>query len=136
MMSSFKNVIGHEQIIQHMSTALKNKKISHAYIFEGPNGSGKNLLSKAFAKALECEAGYGDSCNMCRSCHQMDTGNQPDVKWLIHDKPATISVDDVRSQINADIAIKPYSSKYKIYIVDEAEKMNEQAQNALLKTIE
>ncbi len=136
MMSSFKNVIGHEQIIRHMSAALKNKKISHAYIFEGPNGSGKNLLAKAFAKALECEAGYGDSCDMCRSCHQMDTGNQPDVKWLIHEKPATISVDDVRTQINADMAIKPYSSRYKIYIVDEAEKMNEQAQNALLKTIE
>ena len=136
MMSSFKNVIGHEQIIQHMSTALKNKKITHAYIFEGPNGSGKNLLAKAFAKALECEAGYGDSCDMCRSCHQMETGNQPDVKWLIHEKPATISVEDVRTQINADMAIKPYSSKYKIYIVDEAEKMNEQAQNALLKTIE
>ena len=136
MMSSFKNVIGHEQIIQHMSTALKNKKITHAYIFEGPNGSGKNLLAKAFAKALEGEAGYGDSCDMCRSCHQMETGNQPDVKWLIHEKPATISVEDVRTQINADMAIKPYSSKYKIYIVDEAEKMNEQAQNALLKTIE
>ncbi len=135
-MSNFKNIIGHEQIIQHMSTALKNKKISHAYIFEGPNGSGKNMLARAFAKALECEAGYGDSCDMCRSCHQMDTGNQPDVKWLTHEKPATISVDDVRTQINGDMAIKPYSSKYKIYIVDEAEKMNEQAQNALLKTIE
>ena len=135
-MSNFKNIIGHEQIIQHMSTALKNKKISHAYIFEGPNGSGKNMLARAFAKALECEAGYGDACDMCRSCHQMDTGNQPDVKWLVHEKPATISVDDVRTQINGDMAIKPYSSKYKIYIVDEAEKMNEQAQNALLKTIE
>lgn len=135
-MSNFKNIIGHEQIIQHMSSALKSKKISHAYIFEGPNGSGKNMLAAAFAKALECEAGYGDSCGMCRSCHQMETGNQPDVKWLSHEKPMTISVDDVRQQINADMVIKPYSSKYKIYIVDEAEKMNEQAQNALLKTIE
>ena len=73
---------------------------------------------------------------MCRSCHQMDTGNQPDVKWVTHEKPATISVDDIRTQVNSDMAIKPYSSKYKVYIVDEAEKMNEQAQNALLKTIE
>ena len=135
-MSNFKNIIGHEQIIQHMSTALKNKKISHAYIFEGPNGSGKNMLARAFAKALECEAGYGDACDMCRSCHQMDTGNQPDVKWLVHEKPATISVDDVRTQINGDMAIKPYSSKYKIYIINESEKMTVQAQNALLKTIE
>ena len=119
-----------------MSTALKSKKISHAYIFEGPNDSGKNMLARAFAKALQCEAGYGDSCDMCRSCQQMESGNQPDVKWLTHEKPMTISVDDIRKQINADMAIKPYSSKYKIYIVDEAEKMNEQAQNALLKTIE
>ena len=135
-MSNFKNIIGHEQIIHHMSTALKSKKISHAYIFEGPNDSGKNMLARAFAKALQCEAGYGDSCDMCRSCHQMESGNQPDVKWLTHEKPMTIGVDDIRKQINADMAIKPYSSKYKIYIIDEAEKMNEQAQNALLKTIE
>lgn len=135
-MTNFKNIIGHEQMIHHMSTALKNKKISHAYIFEGPNGSGKNLLAKAFAKALQCEAGYGDSCDMCRSCHQMETGNQPDVLWVTHEKPATISVDEIRHQLVSDMAIKPYSSKYKIYIIDEAEKMNESAQNALLKTIE
>jgi DNA polymerase-3 subunit delta' len=135
-MLNFKSVVGHEQIIEHMSAALKNKKVSHAYIFEGPNGSGKNLLAKVFATALECEAGYGDACGMCRSCHQMDTGNQPDVRWITHEKTSAISVDDVRTQINADMAIKPYSSRYKIYIVDEAEKLNEQAQNALLKTIE
>lgn len=53
-----------------------------------------------------------------------------------HEKPNTISVDDIRTQVNNDIVIKPYSSRYKIYMIDEAEKMNEQAQNALLKTIE
>lgn len=62
--------------------------------------------------------------------------NQPDIIYLTHEKPATISVDDIRSQINSDIVIRPYNSDYKVYIVDEAEKMNEQAQNALLKTIE
>ena len=55
-MSNFKNIIGHEQIIQHMSTALKSKKISHAYIFEGPNDSGKNLLAKAFANQFPWDA--------------------------------------------------------------------------------
>lgn len=135
-MSDFRDIIGHEEIIQHMRTALRNKRISHAYIFEGPNGSGKNLLAKTYAKALECEAGYGDACGMCASCIRMDSGNQPDVKWVSHAKPASIGVDDVRDQINNDIQIKPYSSKYKIYIVDEAEKLTAQAQNALLKTIE
>ena len=94
------------------------------------------MLAKAFAKALVCEAGYGDSCNMCRACHQFDSGNHPDVKWITHEKANSIGVDEVREQINNDIVIKPYSSKYKVYIIDEAEKMTVQAQNALLKTIE
>lgn len=70
------------------------------------------------------------------SCKQALNKNQPDIIYLTHEKPNTISVADIREQINHDIEIKPYSSKYKVYIVDEAEKMNQQAQNALLKTIE
>ncbi len=135
-MATFKDVVGHEQIIAQLSSALKNKKISHAYIFNGADGTGKNMLAKAFAKALQCEAGYGDACDMCASCHQTDTGNQPDIKWVTHEKGKSIGVDDIRLQLNSDIAVKPYSSKYKIYIVDEAEKMTAGAQNALLKTIE
>ena len=135
-MTGFDEIIGHEQIIEHFRCALRNHQISHAYILNGENGSGKNMLARAFAKALECEAGYGDSCNMCRSCHQFDSGNHPDIKWLRHEKAASIGVDEVREQINKDIVIKPYSSQYKIYIIDEAEKMTVQAQNALLKTIE
>lgn len=135
-MTGFGDIIGHEQIIEHFKSALKNHQVSHAYILNGENGSGKSMLAKAFAKALVCEAGYGDSCNMCRACHQFDSGNHPDVKWVTHEKANSIGVDDVRGQINNDIVIKPYSSKYKVYIIDEAEKMTVQAQNALLKTIE
>lgn len=135
-MASFKDVIGHEQIIAHLSNSLKNNKVSHAYIFSGEDGTGKNMLAKLFAKALQCEAGYGDSCGMCHSCKQVDSGNQPDIRFVTHEKPASIGVDDIRLQVNNDVAIKPYSSKYKIYIIDEAEKMTPQAQNALLKTIE
>ena len=135
-MTGFGDIIGHEQIIEHFKSALKDHQVSHAYILNGENGSGKSMLAKAFAKALVCEAGYGDSCNMCRACHQFDSGNHPDVKWVTHEKANSIGVDDVREQINNDIVIKPYSSKYKVYIIDEAEKMTVQAQNALLKTIE
>ncbi len=135
-MANFKDVIGHEQVIAHLSSSLKNKKVSHAYIFNGEDGCGKNLLAKLFAKALQCEAGYGDSCELCRSCKQVESGNQPDIRWVTHEKPGSIGVDEIREQVNNDIEIKPYSSKYKIYIIDEAEKMTPQAQNALLKTIE
>ena len=135
-MSNFKSIIGHEQIIDHLSTALKNNKISHAYIINGDNGTGKHILAEAFAKALQCETGDGDSCGMCHSCLQAESKNHPDIIEVTHEKSGSIGVDDVRSQINNDIIIKPYSSKYKIYIVDEAEKLTPQAQNALLKTIE
>ena len=133
-MNNFKDIIGHEQIIEHLSTALKNNKISHAYIINGDNGTGKHILARAFAKALQCEAGYGDSCDMCHSCLQAESGNHPDIIEVIHEKTGSIGVDDVRNQINNDIMIKPYSSKYKIYIVDEAEKLTPQAQNCLLYT--
>ena len=72
----------------------------------------------------------------CKSCRQAIDRNQPDIIYVSHEKPNNISVDEIRAQLNNDIAIKPYSSRYKIYIIDEAEKMNQQAQNALLKTIE
>ena len=72
----------------------------------------------------------------CHSCVQAQSGNHPDIIHLMHEKPNSISVDDVRTQIVNDVLIKPYSGKYKIYIVPDAEKMTAAAQNALLKTIE
>lgn len=82
---------------------------------------------------------YGNQsvpCNRCRACRQALNGNHPDIIYVVHEKPNVISVDNIRQQVNGDIAIKPYSGNYKIYIIDEAEKMNVQAQNALLKTLE
>lgn len=135
-MAGFSDIIGHNQIIEHLKNAIRTGKISHAYILNGENSSGKMMLAEAFAMALQCEAGGDEPCMECRSCHQAMEHNQPDIIYVTHDKPNIISVDDIRHQLNNDIVIKPYSSKYKIYIVDEAEKMNVQAQNALLKTIE
>ena len=135
-MAGFRDIIGHNQIIEHLKNAIRMEKISHAYILNGENNSGKMMLAEAFAMALQCEAGGDEPCMECRSCRQAKEHNQPDIIYVTHDKPNIISVDDIRHQLNNDIVIKPYSSKYKIYIVDEAEKMNIQAQNALLKTIE
>ena len=135
-MAGFGDIIGHNQIVEHLKNAIRMEKISHAYILNGENMAGKMMLAEAFAMALQCEAGGDEPCMECRSCRQAMAHNQPDIIYVTHDKPNIISVDDIRSQLNNDIVIKPYSSKYKIYIVDEAEKMNVQAQNALLKTIE
>lgn len=135
-MAQFKDIVGHEQIIEHLKNSVKMEKVSHAYILDGPPKSGKMMLAEAFAMLLQCEHGGEEPCMECHSCRQASGRNQPDIVYVSHEKPNTISVDDIRTQLNQDIAIRPYSSKYKIYIVDEAEKMNQQAQNALLKTIE
>lgn len=135
-MAGFKDIIGHEQIISHLQNAITMDKVSHAYIFNGPDKSGKMMLAEAFATALQCEAGKSEPCMECHSCKQAVGHNQPDIIYVTHEKPNTISVDDIRTQLNNDIGVKPYSSPRKVYIIDEAEKMNPQAQNALLKTIE
>lgn len=136
-MLDFKHIVGHEQIIRHLREAIISGKVSHAYIFSGEDGAGKNLLADAFAMSLQCEdrKDPADACGKCRSCIQAASGNHPDIIRVTHEK-ASIGVDDVRIQINNDIQVKPYSSPYKIYIIDEAEKLTEAAQNALLKTIE
>ena len=135
-MSGFRDIVGQEQIKEHLQNALAGGKISHAYILNGEKSSGKEFIARVFAMALQCEQGGNDPCGECRSCKQALSGNQPDIIRVTHEKPGTISVDDIRLQLNHDVAIKPYSSKRKVYIVNEAEKMTPQAQNALLKTLE
>lgn len=135
-MAGFQDIIGQEQIKEHLQNALSTGKISHAYIINGEKSSGKEFIAKIFAMALQCEAGGVEPCNECRSCKQTLSKNQPDIIYVSHEKPNTISVDDVRGQVNNDVGIKPYSSKYKVYIINEAEKMTPQAQNAILKTLE
>lgn len=133
---TWEDVIGQKQLLNNLKNALKYNKISHAYLIQGEKLSGKRMIADIFARALQCECDMGRPCNQCRSCKQAINGNHPDIIYIEHEKPNVISVDNIRQQINGDIAIKPYSSPYKIYIMDEAEKMNVQAQNALLKTLE
>ena len=135
-MPGFFDVLGHEQTIAHMKSAIEANKVSHAYLLAGEKGSGKKMLAGIFARTLQCEAHGSEPCGKCHSCIQAESGNQPDIIYVTHEKPGSISVDDIRGQVNGDIQIKPYSSPYKIYIIDEAEKLTQQAQNALLKTIE
>lgn len=151
-------VLGQNHITKHFENAIKMGKISHAYIINGEEGTGKMQLAIEFAKALQCvennpefyadnnlqfdfgveeveKTVTGRACGECRSCKQTDSKNQPDIKYVTYEKSG-IGVDEIREQINNDIDIKPYSSRYKIYIVADSEKMTVQAQNALLKTIE
>lgn len=135
-MANFSDIIGHEDIVKHFKNSIELGKMSHAYILNGEKGSGKRTLAAVIAKSMQCESGEPDPCGTCKSCLQAESGNQPDIIWVDHEKPSVISVDEIRMQIVNDISLKPYSSKYKIYIVPDAQLMNPQAQNALLKTLE
>ncbi len=135
-MPGFKDIIGHEMIKEHFQKAIETNHVSHAYILTGEAGMGRKSLANAFAMTLLCEKGKDEPCMQCHACKQVLSNNHPDVIYVNHEKPNSIGVDDIRDQLNGTIMIRPYSSYYKIYIVDEAEKMTAQAQNALLKTIE
>ena len=132
----FSEIMGHEDIKEHLQMAIREDKPFHAYIFQGEVGCGKETMARTFAAGLQCTAEQEvRPCGKCPSCKQIDSGNQPDVIWVTREL-SSIGVDDVREKINSEMAIKPFSSPYKIFIVPEAERMTEAAQNALLKTIE
>ena len=135
-MAGFKDLIGHKREIAHLEQAIAAGKVSHAYIFSGDKGTGKKMLADAFAITLQCTGEGERPCRKCHSCRQAIGGNHPDIIYISHEKPNSIGVEDIREQLTGDIQIRPYNGKYKIYIIQDAEKMTVQAQNAILKTIE
>lgn len=138
-MAGFEKVVGHEKVITHLNNSIQSGRVAHCYLFVGEDGIGKRMVATEFAKKLLCETPDGPSarpCGTCPACVAVDRGSHPDLKYIRHEKPATIGVDDVREQLNGDIVIRPYRADRKIYIIDEAELLNVQAQNAILKTIE
>jgi len=142
-MYSFEDIRGNEQIVKNLKSMIFNNKISHSYIIDAPKGSGKKLIANCFAKAIQCvnvksakSLEEVKSCDNCVSCGTFDRGNHTDVIYVNPTKGKTISVDDIREQVGKNVELKPYKYKYKIFIINNADCMTPQAQNALLKTIE
>lgn len=134
-MFSFSEIVGHEQIKDHLQTAIRENKPFHAYIFQGDVGVGKESMAKTFTAGLLCQGEGEKPCKECVSCRQILSGNHPDVVFVKRER-ASLGVEEIREQLCNTMDIKPFSGQYKIYVVPEAEKMTEAAQNALLKTIE
>ncbi len=135
MMFKFSEIMGHDDIKEHLQQAIQEDKPFHAYIFQGEVGCGKETVAKTFAAGLQCTSDEVRPCGVCPSCKQIESRNQPDV-CIVKRELSSIGVDDVREKIVSPMQIRPYNSPYKIFIVPESEKMTEAAQNALLKTIE
>lgn len=135
-MKDFGAIVGHEQIINHMKNSILQDKVSHAYVLVGEAGAGKKTLANVYAMTLQCEKGGAVPCKTCDSCKKANSRNHPDIIYVEHEKSDSIGVDEIRSQVVDDVAIRPYNGRYKIYIISDADKMTPQAQNAVLKTIE
>ena len=135
-MAGFSDILGNDNIVEHFRKAIQSDKLSHAYIINGEKGMGKKTVAKAFAMTLLCEKKGSEPCMECHSCRQALTDNNPDIIYIAPDKPTALSVDHIREKLVNDVGYKPYSYSHKVYIVEGAELMNVQAQNAILKTIE
>jgi DNA polymerase-3 subunit gamma/tau len=132
---TFLEVIGQDHVVQTLTNSIKNKSISHAYLFSGPRGSGKTTIARLFAKAINCQSpknGF-EPCNECSSCQEIMAGKSIDLVEI--DAASHTGVDDVRQLIEG-IKFAPVKSKYKIFIIDECHQLSKSAANALLKTLE
>ena len=130
---TFDELVGQQAIVQTLKNALELNKISHAYLFSGPRGTGKTSVARLFAKALNCEKGVGKQCNTCENCRQISEGEHPDVIEI--DAASNSGVQEVRNLIEK-VKYAPIKGRYKVYIIDEVHMMTNSAFNALLKTLE
>lgn len=130
---SFNEIAGQNHVIQTLVNSLNSGKISHAYLFCGPRGTGKTSVARLLAKALNCSEGVGHICNQCENCAMVTRNSHPDVIEM--DAASNSGVDEIRS-ITDQVKYAPVLGRYKIYIIDEVHMLTKNAFNALLKTLE
>lgn len=128
-------LIGNSKINASITNALKERRLPHAILIEGDPGTGRHTLAHFIAKAAVC-GGESAPCGNCRGCSIADSGNHPDITITApEDNKKNIAVSQIRN-LKSDAFIKPHMAKARVFIIDSADTMNEQSQNALLKILE
>ncbi len=135
-----KNIVGHELQKKILIQSIQTQKLSHSYLFQGPEGIGKKLLAIEFARLLNCQkelnSDYSKEECRCFSCIKTKKRTHPDIHILEYIEEKIIKVDHIRKDIEEMVFLSRSEGKYKIFILDNAERMNINAQNAFLKTLE
>jgi DNA polymerase-3 subunit gamma/tau len=127
-------IVGQEQVTQTLNNALNSGRVSHAYLFYGPRGTGKTSTGRILAKAVNCLTnGKGEPCNQCEMCRAITEGRALDVIEV--DAASNRGIDEIRS-LRERVNYAPSQARYKVYIVDEVHMLTKEAANALLKTLE
>lgn len=139
MKDIFPSVVANFAIKEHIGYDIANDSASHAYIIEGPAGSGKHTIARQIASALSClnknDSGYSLPCGTCDNCRKIANNNSGDVVYINKEDKASIGVDAVRS-IREGLYVMPNDSDFRTYIIEEADKMTPAAQNAFLLSLE
>ncbi len=131
---TFSDIVGQDVIIKTLTNMVKKNKIIHAYLFNGPRGTGKTSAAKIFAKTINClEKKDGEPCNFCQACMSVINNDTPDIIEI--DAASNNGVDEIR-ELKSKINLVPHNFKYKVYIIDEVHMLSTGAFNALLKTLE
>ncbi|PID55861.1 DNA polymerase III subunit delta' [candidate division KSB3 bacterium] len=131
---AFSDILGQEKVLNVLRNALRHDRVPQAYVFAGSEGVGKKFSALMLAKALNCREKTDDACDRCVSCRKVDTGNHPDVRTIEADGQF-IKIDQIRD-VQKDAGYKAFEGRRKVYIIDRAGHMRDEAANALLKTLE
>jgi DNA polymerase-3 subunit delta' len=130
----FSDCLGHERTLNIIRANLENNRFSGAYIFSGPEGIGKKMVAKIIAQELNCLDESNRPCENCSSCLKIQKEQHPDLH-LIQNKESQIKIEDIR-EILRQANFRPYEGRSKIFIIDNAHKLNSEAANSLLKVLE
>lgn len=130
----YRDIVGHELVVQSLKRAVKNNNISHFYLFEGEDGLGKRTLGRTFAKTLLCEDKGEEPCNTCSSCIKFDHLNHPDYHEI--DPLKGIIRKGQVEEVIRGMSMSPFQGDRKVFLIDQAHLMNKEAQNAMLKSLE
>jgi len=134
--AAFDGVLGQEHAKALLAAALRRDRVTHTWLFSGPDGSGKTLLATEFAKALLCRRGDGPHGNDCAECRMIANDNHPDFMLVQHKEGKRVITIDQARALSQALNLKPVQSRLRVAVIREADRMREEAANALLKTLE